>query len=138
MKATITIKKEVEVKTLSVKAKVRYWEDASINGMEDTDGTLTPCRDGKCWCPEIDVDSGIITNWTKGTSAFIHFKVCDEGSYYLKDDSGEIVAKIEDDYVPRVMCPDKNGYGDYIIMNIDENGQIDKWNNNLFMYDFNL
>jgi len=25
------------------------------------------------------------------------------------------------------MCPADNGYGDYVIMKIDDNGKIDKW-----------
>ena len=36
-----------------------------------------------------------------------------------------------DGYVPRIMCPEGSGYGDYVIMNIDENGKIDKWKINL-------
>ena len=40
MKATIPITKEVEIKILRVKAGVRYWEDASINGNEDTEGKM--------------------------------------------------------------------------------------------------
>lgn len=30
MKATITIKKEVEIKTCLVEAQVRYWEDGTV------------------------------------------------------------------------------------------------------------
>jgi len=33
----------------------------------------------------------------------------------------------EDGYVPSIMCPNKNGYGDYIKMTIDENGSIANW-----------
>lgn len=29
------------------------------------------------------------------------------------------------------MCPKENGYGDYIIMNIDENGFIQGWEKKL-------
>jgi hypothetical protein len=29
------------------------------------------------------------------------------------------------------MRPKENGYGDYIVMDIDENGQIQKWTSNL-------
>ena len=31
---------------IEVSAGVRYWEDATINGATDTDGTLTPMRKG--------------------------------------------------------------------------------------------
>ena len=37
MKATIKIKKEVDVRYLKVDAGVRYWEDADVNGVPDID-----------------------------------------------------------------------------------------------------
>ena len=119
--------KQVEVKTLHVKAHVRYWEDAEINGVEDTDGTLTPCKEGELWCPIIDLDTGIILNWEQGKEAKIHFKVCDSGSYFIKNEKGYDVLLIEDDYVPSIMSPGGDGYGDYIIMNIDKYGRIENW-----------
>lgn len=127
MKTTIKVEQEVDITTLLVRANVRYWEDAEIDGVQDTDGTLTPCRNGDLWCPIIKVDEGIISNWEKGKTAKIHFKVCDDGSYYLCDNEGNVVLEIEGDYVPAMLCPDDDGYGDYIIMSIDENGKIEGW-----------
>lgn len=124
MKATVKIEKEVELKTLIVKAGVRYYEDATVNGVEDTEGNLIPCKQGELWCPIIDIDSGVITNWKQGVKAEVHYKVCDAGSYYLQDEEGNTVLSIEQDYVPKIMCPKESGYGDYIIMDIDENGKI--------------
>lgn len=124
MKAKVKIEKEVELKTLVVKAGVRYYEDATVNGVEDTEGDLIPCKQGELWCPIIDIDSGLITNWKQGVKAEVHYKVCDEGSYYLQDAEGNTVLSIEQDYVPKMMCPKESGYGDYIIMDIDENGKI--------------
>lgn len=124
MKVTVNIKKEVELKTLVVKAYVRYYEDAIVNGVEDIEGDLMPCIEGDVWCPIIDIDSGVITNWTKGVTADVHYKVCDAGCYYLQDVDGNTVLSIENDYVPKMMCPKERGYGDYIIMDIDENGKI--------------
>lgn len=131
MKTTIKIEKEVEIKTLAIAANVRYWEDATINGVEDKEGTLTPCKDGDLWKPVIDIDNGIIQNWEQGTTASIHFKICDAGSYYLNDEDGNTVLSIEENYVPKIACPKENGYGDYIIMDIDENGQIANWKQNI-------
>jgi hypothetical protein len=128
MKIRVATTKVVEVKTLSVDAFVRYWEDADVNGVEDTMGNLIPCRDGDSWKPIIDLETGVITNWQKGVSANIHYKVCDGGNYYLKDEEGNIVASLEDDYVPKIMCPNGNGYGDYIKMDIDEDGRIKNFN----------
>jgi len=131
MKVHIKTTKEVEIKTLVIHANVRYWEDATINGESDEDGNIIPCKDGNLWKPIIDIDSGIIQNWDKGNKASIHFKVCDEGSYYLQDEEGNIILSIEANYVPRIACPKENGYGDYIIMDIDENGQIARWDPNI-------
>lgn len=135
MKATIKLKKEVEIKTLSVRAGVRYWEDATVNGIEDEQGDLIPCRDGEYWCPEIDIETGIITNWTKGVKADVHYKVCDDGTYHLKDENGNIILTHED-YVPKILDLYNDSYGDYIILHIDENGLIKDWNKNPKINDF--
>jgi hypothetical protein len=131
MKTKVKIEKEVELKTLVVKAHIRYYENAIVNGIEDTKGDLIPCKVGQIWCPIIDIDSGVITNWVQGVKAEVHYKVCDAGSYYLQDTEGNTILSIEQDYVPEIMCPKGGGYGDYIIMDIDENGQIANWVQNL-------
>lgn len=127
MKTTVNVKKEVDLKTLEVHANVRYFEDATVNGIVDVDGNLMPCIENGSWRPIIDIDLGIITNWIKGNRAYVHYKVCDAGSYFLKDEQGNTILSIEEDYVPEIMCPEGSGYGDYIKMKIDENGQIENW-----------
>lgn len=134
MKTTITVKKEVEVKTLLVSAGVRYWEDALVNGTEDEDGSLIPCREGEYWCPKIDLETGVITNWTQGVTADIHYKVCDDGSYKIEDVDGNVVFEKEG-YVVDMMCPEENGFGDYIIMKVDESGKIANWKPSLKGFD---
>ena len=88
MKFDITVIKTFDVKYLAVNAEVRYWEDASVNGVEDQDGTLIPCRHGDSWRPTIEIDTGKIINWPNGTTANIHYKVCAAGSYALLDEHG--------------------------------------------------
>ena len=117
-----------KVKEIHVKAGVRYWEDAIINEVADELGELTPCRDGDNWCPIIDVETGIIKNWVSGTYADIHLKVCDECAFKLVGENGETIYECEDGYVPQILCPNGNGYGDYIIMTIDGGGLIQNWN----------
>ena len=136
MKITVTVKKEVEVATLKVIAQVRYWEDGTLNGETDDEGKM-PCRVGDCWQPIIDLQTGKITNWHMGNTADIHYKVCDAGSYTLLDDEGNDVITI-DGYVPSIICPKDKGYGDYIIMSIDENGVIDGFDgSNLLSFEDN-
>lgn len=123
MKLTIKKKVEVDIKTLHVRAGVRYWEDATVNGVEDKQGDLIPCRDGDDWKPIINIETGQITNWGEGKIADIHYKICDDGDYYLKDNKDEEIIHHEG-YVPKLLCPERNGYGDYIIMKVDKNGFI--------------
>lgn len=135
MNATITVSKEVDVKTLRVVAHVRYWCDATVNGVEGADDDEAadpgiPCREGETWKPVIDVDSGRITNWKQGTTASTHYKVCDAGVYILEDAEGNEVGRKEG-YVPEMLAPKGKGYGDYIKLDIDAEGFIEGWNPDL-------
>jgi len=128
MKVKVNIQKEVELKTMVVKAEPRYWEDSVIDGKNDTErGLYVPCKNGNIWNPHIDIDSGIITNWDKGVKASIHYKVADCCGYELLDNDDNVFISFEDGYVPETLYPKENGYGDYIIMDIDENGKIANW-----------
>lgn len=127
MKIELTVKKEFEVKTLLVEADVRYWEDATVNGVEDENGDLIPCKVGDTWKPIIDLETGLITNWEKGKEANIHYKVCDAGEYWLQDENGEKIVKAKGYYVPDFLSIDDSGYGDYIIMKVDKDGKINNW-----------
>lgn len=126
MKAKIKVIREFDIKTLEVQAHVRYWEDGEVDGVEDTEGKLIPCREGDLWKPVIDIETGQITNWQQGKVAKVHYKVCDAGTYILKDDNGVQVLSV-DGYVPSCLSPNDSGYGDYIILEIDENGLIDNF-----------
>lgn len=119
---------KVDVKFLEVSAGVRYWDDASVNGVEDTDGTLIPLRAEDNWSPIIDLATGAVQNWPSGVTANIHYKVCDAGDYWLQDADGKRVAKWTGDYVPdRFLCQQGEGFGDYIVMKIDADGKIEDW-----------
>lgn len=115
---------------IEVSAGVRYWEDATINGVTDDDGKLTPLKKGNDWRPVIRIDQGLVMDWPLGIVADIHFKVCDDGEYWLLDENKKRIAKWGGYYVPDAfLCPGDNGYGDYIIMKIDAEGFIKKWEN---------
>jgi hypothetical protein len=133
--AKIKTTHEVEIKTLLIDAGVRYWEDATVNGIEDEQGDLIPCREEDRWNPIIDIESGVITNWTQGVVADVHYKICDDGIYHLVDLDGNIVLTKEG-YVPSILDVTRDSYGDYIILEIDENGKINGWNNSPRIDDF--
>jgi len=113
---------------LEVCAQVRYWEDATVNGAEDTDGTLVPARVNESWRPVIRLADGLVMDWPQGTTADIHYKVCDEGEYWLLDDERKRAAKWAGFYVPdSFLCHGDTGYGDYIIFKVGADGKIEAW-----------
>ena len=129
MKATIKIEKEVNFTHLKTSIGARYWEDAKVNGVVDENGDLIPLRNGDYWCPTIEIETGIIQDWKIGTTANIHYKCCDDGEYWLvTDDNLEV--KMNGYYVPSILDLTRESFGDYVIMDIDENGKIANWNNN--------
>lgn len=116
-----------EAAFIEVEAGVRYWEDATVNSVEDEDGTRIPCRVGETWCPTIEIATGKVVGWPAGVEADVHYKVCDDGRYWLLNASGARIAEREG-YVPGdFLCHGDNGYGDYIIMTIGADGQIAKY-----------
>lgn len=126
MKVKLKVEKEFEIKYLLAEVGVRYWEYTSVNGEDDEDGSLIPCRDGGYWKPLIDIEKGVIVNWDNGTTASVHYKCCDNGIYRLLDENKNEIA-FGEGYVPKIMCPKEEGYGDYVIMDIDKNGRIQNW-----------
>lgn len=119
------------VRYLRCNAGVRYWEDTEVNGEDDDeDNPRIPCIDEEGrWNILIDIKNGQILNWTKGVTAKVFYKVCDDGIYTAYDNSMNVVYEIED-YVPDLLAIDDTGYGDYIALTIDENGYIEDWPNN--------
>jgi hypothetical protein len=136
MKFTTTQNVEKEVTHLRASLGVRYWEDAAVNGVEENnDDPKIPLRDDGRWILAIDLTTGQIANWPAVTTASTHYKVCDDGVYSLLDASGTAVAVRGDGYVPDMLCPSGEGYGDYVIMDIDENGVISQWKADLSYFE---
>lgn len=129
-------------KIIKVKAGVRYYEDGAIwineDWQDDVEGNETkpnmPCcvlqEDGTyTWNPIIDVEKAKIINWEHGVTAQIHYKVCDECEIdYFVDDEFVCNNDIEL-YVPDFLCTTGEGFGDYIIMEVKEDGTIVNWTN---------
>lgn len=74
------------------------------------------------WRPMIDVEEGRILDWPKGTEATAYYKPSDDCAIKIRGKDWN-----EGEYVPDFMCPQDEGYGDYIIMRIDGEGKIAGW-----------
>jgi hypothetical protein len=90
-------------------------------------GDLMPFRCGDMWEIQIELATGLVIGWPRHVKAEIHYKVCDNGKYWLENENGERV-KYKRDYVPDgLLCMGDSGYGDYIILRINEDGYIADW-----------
>lgn len=144
-----------EVRYVLVDAGVRYYEDSTIDGNYDISVhdmyesgnkenafPKMPCveqikerptdnihTDHLRWRPIIDIKDGIIINWTKGTTAHVFYKICDDGTYSLLDADKKVLYEV-DSYVPDFLAIEDSGFGDYIDIVIDENGKIKNWSCN--------
>jgi len=135
MKIDMEVIKEVDVKKIILKAGVRYWEDCKVNELDyneehNPDFSKIPCKENDVWSPIIDIETGIILNWTKGTKLKTWFKVCDCCNFSILDAEGNTVYS-RDEYVPSFLSIDDSGYGDYIYLTIDEEGKILNWKKEL-------
>lgn len=143
MKIIKIVEEEVNIKYLKCHVYPRYLEDAYVDfNQDEPDEPMMPCitKDENgiySWNPMIDVDNGKIINWNCGVSASMNYKVCDEGDYELFDENFKIIDGIYSVYVPNVMCPNSNGFGDYIDMTIDSNGFIKNWDRSKLIELFN-
>ena len=111
-----------------ISAKPRHFEDADVNGEPDTIyGDRMPLVRGGKWNPTIDFETGKVFDWPRGTYARIHYKVCDEGEYWLEDADG-LRLKRKVGYVPEeLISVGHNSGGDYIILKINSDGFIEGW-----------
>lgn len=122
----------------------RYWEDGTVNGEDDIAYEIQetgerpkmplavpvehPSRksDSWRWKLKIDVNNGHVQDWPQGYSADIHYKVCDDGTYWLEDENGNKYHEI-DSYVPKILDFYHDSFGDYILMTINGEGYIEEW-----------
>lgn len=155
MKITRIIKAEQDIRYLKASMGVRYWVDCEYskdNGQtwekdfEDTTEESDRVREelpcvvkkdigyGSCYYWEIiiDLNDGKILNWPKGFCLNTHFKVCDDGEYVFLDDEQNEVVNITKEYkqyyVPHFLALEDSGYGDYVYIDINGDGKINKFN----------
>jgi len=127
-----------DVRYIGVDVGCASWGDAYVNGKrEDENDPIMPCLEkdlfGYRWKILIDVTTGQILNWEKGNKANVYYKVVDNGVYRaFNEDKQEIyTSQSQFRYVPYILNINDNdgyyGYGDYLGLDIDENGFIKGW-----------
>ncbi len=120
MKVKVLVETEINVAKLRMCLPVRCDDD------EDMPYDF-PLRDGEFWSATIDLETDVVEGWPQGRTGFVKdMKVCDGGIYELIDDSGKVLYKHEC-YVPDFLPGD---YGDYIDIEINQNGKFSGINKN--------
>ena len=128
-----------EIKSIKLNA-FAYPDSGRVNGVDDPE---EPTKDNPPkmpflvqdennpndwrWTPEINLENGTIVGWPKGTKANVYYKPVDDCAIYVDGEDWN-----EGGYVPDFLSPKDEGYGYYIIMDIDENGKIENWDPNGF------
>jgi len=84
-------------------------------------------KDDNIFSMKINVDTGEVVGWPKGTIMNIYWKIVDEGLYQYLDENDNIIFEY-DGYVPNELAIEEVGYGDYVILNIGADGIIEHWN----------
>jgi len=153
MKINRNIKVEQEIKYLKACMGVRYWQDCDYSKdggriwidacEEDTDEEsenmkeITPFvikknigyGNSDYWEIIIDLDNGKILDWPNTISLRTHYKVCDDGEYIFLDENKKevvnITNKYDQYYVPDFLALEDDGFGDYVYLNIDNQGNIE-------------
>lgn len=117
VKRQVLITAEVEIAYVSL--HVPYDDDDEIpegtHGADDGILALT-----------VEIATGQIVDWPKdGKAIDIYLKPRDAGTYKLIGPTGELIAEIDEDYVPNGIIP--GNYGDYVDLKIDDSGKIKNW-----------
>ena len=118
---------------IEVHAGVRYFEDGRLNGVVDTEGKV-PLRHGEDWRPTVELATGRVLDWPAGVELETCYKVCDNGEYWLQNESRQRIAKWRRSYVPLRFLDIEdadpvNIAGDYIVLQIGGDGFIANWRN---------
>jgi hypothetical protein len=123
VKTTIKIEKEVDIRAVLINISPRHIGDSGDDDMPTDFPLLNEQK--TAWVASVDIDTGAIAGWPQGNKLNMHVKVCDAGTYKLIDGDGNIVAERINDYVPHGVVP--GAYGDYVELEINENGIITNW-----------
>lgn len=118
-----------DIRTISVRVYPMSFAAAVVNGGQesDNDGLRMPFVKDGCWHVDIDRATGRIAGWPKGVTAKTYYKSVDENEVILIGQDGETIVNY-DGYVPKFLSIYDNGYGDYVMVEIEPDGHIKDFN----------
>lgn len=121
--------------TLQVDVRVRSWDQADVNGVEERrDAPTIPFSDGERWRIDIDLATGTVAGWPAGVTASTSYKVNDSGVYRLLDADRVFLAQISG-YAPGFLASDAGSGGDFVELEIGPDGKIAGWAPDLACFD---
>jgi hypothetical protein len=127
---------------LKIEANPRYLEDTYLNEKEDEKGEIC-IYDNTTGMLDfiIDMVEGKILGWDNTQEAKIHYKIVDEGKYYLIEYIAQYMYVIRKEYyscyvVDELLVINDKGYGDYMIMEVDKDGYIKNYPSYDMLIDF--
>jgi hypothetical protein len=142
---------EIDTTKKSVCYKSLISDDASLKLRAETLKITIPCDDfflddhpelrpyvvGENVILKINLKSGFIEGWGEKIGFAVDFfeKIVDAGSYWLIDADGNGLIGYCG-YVPNKVIPEKDGYGDYIDLKINEFGVITNWYEDYSLQEF--
>ena len=120
-----------EIKYVRVRAGVRNWGNSYVNGERDDEYNpkmplIQEIEGWKNWVFDIDIKTGKIKDWPKGTTAKTSYKTCDDNTISFIGYNGKVLREV-DCYVPDFLAIEDCRYGDYICIKIDEDGKINNF-----------
>ena len=131
------------VKYVKFHIGVYYWEDCHIDGYDtEEDGSNIPFAKDGYWDFVLDLDNGCILGWEDEVKAKCpgsqsmntYFKACDMVWRTLLDANMQPLHEEYNFYVPKILDFDdkdgRYGFGDYIGLEIKNNGTIKGWPKN--------
>jgi hypothetical protein len=132
-KVTRKVTEEVEIKTVEIEIPMEEIEEHSpeLSPVVQLFGKTAARRRSNedVWRVRVDIDTGKIEGWPESAGKVDLFcKPRDGGSYRLIGPGGNVVAEIEQNYVPNYLVPGDDG--DYMGLNIDAQGVITNWPRN--------
>ena len=127
MKLEILTPTVADIKYLKVIINAPYFEDFDVNGNEaESWDDIPSCMKGSDNDMEfaIDIETGKILGWDKGTTFVAHAKIRDSGTYFLADEEYNRMIPSLNHYVPSMLDTKGDGYGDYMQFLVNEQGYI--------------